>query len=421
MARVMVGFALVVASATSAHADDGLTLDQAIQLALTRNERAQISDLEIVVADASVSRARVAFLPLLNASGNNTVHPIDTPKDSANGSLTLTQPLFVPTAFPLLDQAKHNLDAQRAQTVEDKRQLAFDVAHAYFAVLLAQEVVTAAQKKLDTATADVNDTDAQFRAQLVSSNDVTRARISLSSSVRELANDKGSLEAAFVQLGFVINAPPPKALAVPTATLDAGKRPADAPEALVATSLARRPDLVVRKDDALAAHDFAREPRYRYLPTLSLVGQMTASSNVPMSGHTVDGTIALNASWSIYDGGARGADSRSRDASAAIAELNTTALVRSIEAQVRTAAALLASAQSALGAAKDAVDSSRKSADETAILYHQGLAKAIELVDANEQRFAAEVNYAEAAYSVANAYLSLRQAMGAGPLEEPTR
>jgi outer membrane protein TolC len=421
MSRVLVGFTLVVASATAAHADEPLTLDQALRLALTRNERSAIADLEIATAEASVARARVAFLPGLNASGNDTLHPIDTPKNTANGSLTLTQPLIVPSAFPLLDQAKHNLEAQRAQTAEDKRQLAFDVAHAYFAVLLAQQVLQAAQKKLDTATADVADTDAQFKAQLVSSNDVTRARISRSSSARELATDRGNLAAAFVELGFVINAPAPKALAEPTATLEAGRQPAQPADALVAASLARRPDLAVRKDSALAAHDFAREPRYRYLPTLAFVGQMTASSNAGMNSHTVDGTVALTASWSIYDGGARGADARSRDASAAIADLETRALARTIEAQVRSAAALLASAQDALGAAQDAVEAGRKSADETAILYKQGLAKAIELVDANEQRFSAEVNYAEAAYSVANAYLSLRQAMGHGPLEEATR
>jgi outer membrane protein TolC len=63
------------------------------------------------------------------------------------------------------------------------------------------------------------------------------------------------------------------------------------------------------------------------------------------------------------------------------------------------------------------VTASRKSADETAILYHQGLAKAIELVDANEQRFLAEVTYAEAEFSLASAYFALLQAMGRGPLD----
>jgi outer membrane protein TolC len=418
MARLLLGFAVVAATASVARADDALTLDHAIQLALTKNERAQIADLNVVTAEAGVERAHVAFLPVLSASGNDTLHPIDTPKDTASGQLQLNQPLLVLSAFPLLDQAKHSLDAQRAQTVDDKRQLAFDAARAFFNVLLAQRVVQAAQKKLDTAKADVADTEAQSKAQLVSSNDVTRAKISMSSSERELASDTGSLDAAFVQLAFTINAPVPAALAEPKSLFDAGRRPAAAPEQLVDESLAKRPDLLAHKNSALAAHDFAREPRMRYFPTLSLVGQLTANSQAGGGGHNVDGSVALTASWSIYDAGARSADARLRDANAAIADLNTNALVRSIDAQVRSAAITLASAQASLVAAQDAVDSSRKSADETAILYHQGLAKAIELVDANEQRFVAEVNFAEAEYSVANAYLALRQAMGNGPLEE---
>jgi outer membrane protein TolC len=137
MARVLLGFAAILLGASSAYADESLTLDQAIQLALTRNERAQISDLQTVEADAAVERAHVAFLPVLSASGNDTIHPIDTPKNTAQGSLTLQQPLIALSAFPLLSQAKHNLEAQHAQTIEDKRQLSFDVAKAYFAVLLA--------------------------------------------------------------------------------------------------------------------------------------------------------------------------------------------------------------------------------------------------------------------------------------------
>lgn len=418
MARVLLGVAAVCLCASAARANDALTLDQAIHLALTRNERAEIANLQQVQADASVDRARVAFLPALNASGNDTIHPIDDPKNTWNAQATLTQPLIVMSAFPLLAEAKHNLAAQKAQTAEDRRQLSFDVAKAYFAVLLAQQVVAAAEKKLDTATADVADTEAQFRAQLVSSNDVTRAKISLSTSVRELAQNRSQLATAFLDLGFIINAPAPTALIPPTPLLEAGKQTPPPPETLVNQSLAARPDLVARKESALASHDFAREPRYRYFPTLALVGQLTANSNVGMNGHELDGSVGLSAQWSIYDGGARSADARSRDAAAEIADLQTKQLIRTIDNDVRTASTQLVAAQQALGAAADAVTAGRKSADETAILYHQGLAKAIELVDANEQRFQAEVSFAEAEFSVANAYLALRQALGQGPLEE---
>jgi len=395
-----------------------LRLGDAIQLALTRNERARIAELDVVVADVGVAKARVAFLPVLSANGNDTLHPRDTPLDTANGALTLNQPLIEPSAWPLLDEAKHNLSGQRAQSADDKRLLAFDAAKAFFSVLLADEVVKAAQRKLDTAKADLADTQAQVRAQLVSSNDVTRAQIGLASSVRELASDQGNLDAAYVQLAFVIKERVSPGLEVPAALLEAGTKALPAVETLVAASLARRPDLAARKDFALAAHDFAREPRMRWFPTLSLAAQLTASSQTDRNGHEVAGTVALNASWTIFDAGARSADARSRDASAEIADLTTDSLVRTVDAQVRSAAASLRSAQGALIAAQDAMTASRKSADETATLYHQQLAKAIELLDANEQRFAAEVNFAVAQFSVASAYLALRQAMGLDPIGE---
>jgi outer membrane protein TolC len=420
--RRLVAFACVVCASPAARGD-GFTLEQAVQLALTRNERATISDLNIVVAQAGVDKARAAFLPVLAANGNGTWAPADTgplgksPTVTGRGNLTLTMPLIVPTAWPLYDQAKNALVAQHAQTIDDKRQLAFDAAKAYFAVLFADQVVQAAQKKLDTATTNLADTDAQVKAQLVSSNDVTRAQVDLGNSQRELAADRGALDATYVQLELVVNAHVPHGLSVPAGLLEAGERPQPAPDALVALGIKTRPDLAAKRATALAAHDFAREPHMRFFPTLSLQGLATAATNGTPSGHDVDGSVSLTASWSIYDAGVRWADERSRGALAAIADLTTDALVRTVDAQVRTAAAQLAAAQQALGAAKAAMDASRKSADETAILYRQGLAKAIELVDANEQRFLAEVNHAEAEFSLANAYLALLQALGRGPLD----
>jgi outer membrane protein TolC len=74
--------------------------------------------------------------------------------------------------------------------------------------------------------------------------------------------------------------------------------------------------------------------------------------------------------------------------------------------------ALLAAAQAAFHVASDAVNFARQNVEETAVLYRQGLARALELVDANDSRFTAEVNYASAEFAMAQAYLALRQALG---------
>jgi outer membrane protein TolC len=131
-----------------------------------------------------------------------------------------------------------------------------------------------------------------------------------------------------------------------------------------------------------------------------------------VAGRWHDEIVTATATWTLYDSGVRYADKHSRDAAATIAELTAHQLERAIDAQVRGSIALLASAQAAYHSADEAAISARKNADESAILYRQGLAKAIELVDANDSRFAAEVGDANAQYSMAQAYLNLRQAMG---------
>lgn len=410
---------LVVASAPPSARADGppLTLEQAIQLALSRNERAEIAGLEIAAAEAGVARARVAFLPLVTLGASAVLRPRNDPAAVAQSQLALNQPLLNPPARPLLDQAKHALAAQRARSTEDRRRLAFDTANAYMAVLLAEQVLQAAQRKLETATTNLAQTDAQVKAQLVSSNDVTRAQINLATAEREVAARRGNIQEAYVDLAFVLNTRVAGGLAPPTTLLEAGQQARPIAEELVGASLARRPDLAAFRQQALAAHDFAREPRMRYYPQVGLNAQIGTTTNAPGTSAAIDGQVGLTATWIVFDSGGRANDARIRDARARVADLEAQALARSIEADVRAAIVQLAASQQALAAARDARDAARRSATEAEILYRQGLAKAIELIDANDQRFNAEVNYATSEFNVATAYLALRRATGLDPLE----
>jgi outer membrane protein TolC len=399
-----------------------MRLEDAVHFALTRNERARISDLNVVVAEAAVERARAAFLPIVTAVGQDAQHapyPAGSraPDNIGTANLTVNQPILNASAFPLYGQAKNLADAQHAQNVDDKRLLAFNAASAFFTVLQAQAVVTAARRQVDNAKANLADTQARAQAQLTSSNDVTRAQIDMAGAQRELESDKGALDNQLVQLAFTINAAVPSAgLTPPQATFGAAEQPLGAPEPLVRLALGRRPDVLASKYSASAAHDFAAEPLLRLVPTLGVQGQASATTNTATTGRWNDESVTATLTWTLYDAGVRCADKHSRDAQAEISDLNVQQLIRSVDAQVRAAAALLASAQQAFHAADDAMKSARQSADETSILYRQGLAKAIELVDANDSRFTAEVNYASAQYGMAQAYLALRQALGLDPL-----
>jgi outer membrane protein TolC len=415
---VMLGACAVLRPAGSA-ADTvaPLELPEAVHLALTRNERAKISDLQVVASQAAVERARTAFLPVVSLVGQDAQHPsVDHPANVGSTSFTVNQPLLNASAFPLYSQAKALAQAQQAQNVDDKRLLAFSAASAFFSVLNAEAILQASQRQLDMATSNLADTQARVQAQLNSSNDATRAHVDLASSARQVELGKGNLDAAYVQLAFTINAPV-GGLVAPEPTLHAADQPVAPIDTLVRFALERRPDVLVAKHAAIGAHDFADEPLLRIVPTLGLQGQATGTTNTPAAtGRWNDETVTATLSWTLYDAGVRYADKHLRDAQASISDWNLKALLRTVDAQVRSAVALLLSAQAAFHVAEQAMLAARQSVEETAILYRQGLARAIELVDATDQRFTAEVNYVSAEYGMAQAYLNVRQSLGLDPL-----
>ncbi len=427
MTKGCVGFLAVVALAClagSARAEPtALRIEDAVSLALARNERSRVADLDVTVAAAGVDRARTAFFPTVGVGGTYTQKPDDIVAAGKNSytalaSVTVNQPILNASAFPLYAESKRLLEAQTAQSTDDKRQLAFDAARAFFIALSSDAVLAAANTRLDTAKANLADTHERVLGKYVSTNDETRATIDLANALHEVASDKGIVQVAYVSLAYVINAPVPAKLETPTVLLEAARAPVPLPDTLVRLALSRRPDLVARQKAGLAAHDFAAEPLFRLVPTIAVSGSFALSSDETLLGHGFynNESLTLNVSWPLFDAGVRYADRRSRDASASIADLTTATLVRSIDEQVRASVLSLDAAQSALVAADQARTAAKKSAEETAVLYNQGLAKAIELVDANDQRFLADVSYVTAEYNVALAYLALRQAIGLDPI-----
>ena len=98
--------------------------------------------------------------------------------------------------------------------------------------------------------------------------------------------------------------------------------------------------------------------------------------------------------------------------------LDESLLRRSVENDVAIAIITLKGAREALRIADEAVTAAVKNSEETEILYRQGLARAIELTDANARRFDAEVSRASAKLSMEQAYLELRHALGFGPVDD---
>jgi outer membrane protein TolC len=404
---------------------EGLRLEDAITLALQHSERAKVANLQVAVAEAGVDKARAAFLPVVALNANELLRPYHTlkpdgsvsiPYSSGAFSVTLSQPIFNASAFPLYSQSKALLKAQELQSTEDRRQLQFDAARAFLQTLQQQAVLAAAQRRLEFAKVSIDDTQARVAAGLTSANDVTRAELDVATSEREVAADQVTVQRAFVNLEFVLAAKIGNALAAPTALLASAQVKPGSVDSLIASAQGRRLNVAVSKEKLEAARLFAEEPSLRFVPTLGVAAQFKGSSDKGANGLWYDESLTATLTWTLWDAGVRSADSKSREAQASIAELDLSLQRRIVESDIRDASAALEGAQTAFTIAAKVVTAAKKSADETLDLYRTGFARAIELVDANDKLFEAEVSYSTAQYALVQAYLDLRNAEGLDPI-----
>jgi outer membrane protein TolC len=411
-------------------AADGLRLEDAVRLALQNNERAQKAPLRVAVAEAQLEHARDSFLPTLGASGSSTYHPVTRGPDlSSNGALTLTQPLLNPSSFPLYSQQVHNRDSEKWGSLQDRRQLEFDTAKAFIQALTSEGVLASAKRKLDSANLNLQTSQARAAAALNSTNDVTKAELQLATSEGQLASAQGNVRRAYIALSFLVGQKVEGSLVPPDNTTTAAREFEQARSNQVKNALGRRGQVIAaaqdRRPDVRSLHeknegleDSAQEPLYRLLPTLSASGQLRFVPDPLPSEKAIDEQASLVLSWQIFDAGFRYADRKQRLAQLESARLDEKFLKRSVGNDVELALAALRAARQNFNAAIAAATAAQKNTEETAVLYQQGLAKAIEVNDANDQRFQAEVTREAAKLSMEQAYLDLRSALGFGPIDE---
>lgn len=410
-----------------------LTLEDAVSAALSRNERigARAADAETAAQRALVARS--FFFPDVTVSAaytrrlNETIRTISDRSvaiqrhDALSAQATVTQPLFYGGALPLYRQAKLEREAAALSADDERRLVGYEAAHAFLMVLSLEQVRGAAERRVELGRASVDDTRARAGAGLSSSNDVTRAELDLATAERELVRAGTDLTMARAELGALLNLEIEGALAPPERLLAAALAPPATEADLVVLARDRRLDLKAGERRARALEQAAREPARRALPRVDFVAQYRVTNEAGLSGRTGDGYAGLVATWSLWDGGERGAERAAREAAARAGALEQDARTRLVARDVRRARTALLDAQAGQRLAAVAAEVGRRNVRETVELYRQGLVRAFEMLDANARLFDAEVALAREYYGLGLALLDLGASLGEPPPGEKTR
>jgi outer membrane protein TolC len=417
---------------SSTAAAEELRIEDAVRLALQNNERARKAPLRVEIAEGQLDRARDAFFPTLVGSGATIYRPeppARSPSTTTSGSVTLSQPLLNPSAFPQYSQQKHNLEAEKWGSAQDRRQLAFDTAKAFVQALALESVLNSAKRKADTAKLNLDTARARAEAGMASTNDVTKAELQVATSQGQVATAEGNVAKTYISLSFLVGQKVTAPLVPPDNTTRAAQRYEDSQRNQVKSALDRRAEALKaaqnRRPDVRSLHErtealrySAKEPLYRLIPSISAAGQLRFVPDPLPSEKTIDEQVSVNLAWPIFDAGFRYADRRQRIAQLESSEFDEKLLQRSVQTDLELALASLRAARANFKAAAEAVSTAQKNTEETLILYKQGLARAIEVNDANDKQFEAEVTREAGKLTMEQAYLDLRNALGFGPLDE---
>jgi len=160
LALILIPF---MAKAQSAQPPIQLTLEKAIEIALSENTSVKVADMEIQRVDYSKKSAWYDILPSLGASGQYAkyISPasmammgqvINSPTNyTTQVGLQLSLPLFVPALWKSIQMTTLDMQLAVEKAYATKITLRNDVTKAYFSVLLAQDSYETLQSGLSLA------------------------------------------------------------------------------------------------------------------------------------------------------------------------------------------------------------------------------------------------------------------------------
>jgi outer membrane protein TolC len=412
-----------------------LTLDEAVKLALERNERAQAAQEDINAANARVAQARSFFLPQLTSTSTYTRRAYEVRRvvgdtevvisrfNGLSETLALGLTLFDARSMTSLAAVRSQRNADLAAAAESRRQLAFEVSQAFLATLGASQVQEASARRFTFAGQNLAAAKARFAAGLASVNDVTRAELEYATAEVGVTQVKGQVETSTLQLGYLLDARDAVRgqLVVPEFLIEAASAEAADVEGLIDEALARRLDVGSLRWAASSQHSLARIPMLGFLPSISASGRYSITNEPSFNNRNWNWTAGATLNWNLFDGLARFGQRREQQALAKLADLDLQAATRRVDLEVREALVSMANQRAALKQATTAHEVAKKNAGETTELYRQGLASALQVADANVSLFEAEVAFVQERYGLGVAFLNLEAALGLDPFGKEPR
>ncbi|MCL6534738.1 MAG: TolC family protein [Armatimonadetes bacterium] len=400
----------------AACAQESLSLDDALRLALQNNGLARAALAETDAADARLAAARANLYPSIDLSSSTTRTRIEG--GGATADTTQRQNGFG-LEWLLLDngqrevrirQSSRTAQATRQNTRETLRRVLFQTARAYYEVLRRKELLQVADTAVRRAETLLEVAKAQAEVGAAPQKDVLQAEADLANARVQQIQARNALRLAETDLKRLIGWEAQKPLPDLTAP-DAPPTPDPAlsVEQLWQRARLQRPDLrdaELRLQISRLGLDAARLNSLLRLQ-ISVRGFREYEPN-----SRTQGSISIIASYPLFDGGLTRASLREAEASLQSAQFRLQQAERDAYAEVESALLSIREASERLEASRIAVAAAQRNFDAAQESLREGVGTIVEVLTAQLALITAETNLVQATYDAAVAELQLRLATG---------
>ena len=443
---LLIALSLAVANA-NAQETVYLTLDQALQTALSENASVRIADLEIERTGYARKGTYASLFPQIDGSGSyqRTIKKQRMYMDFAIGGasggsgtgggssvstdgievgrwntwstgVTASMPVINAQLWKSLQISDQDVELAVEKARSSRLETVTQVKKAFFTVLLAKEALKVYQSVYENAIENLELTQKKYNAQRTSELDLTRAKTAVANAVPNMYDAANSVEIGLWQLKAVMGVNLESPIDVAGSLQDYAALMEHAPEA--DADLSNNSSLRQLAIQAEQLSNTIRMQQYAFLPTLSLafnysINAMANDYNFSQYKWSPYSYVGLSLSIPIFSGGKRLNAVKQTRVQAAELDIQRANTERQLQISIRQNLGTMDTATRSYASATSAVETAQKAYDIARQSYDVGRSTLTDLGDAQLALTQARLGECQAIYSYLSAKSDLEGTLGA--------
>ena len=413
------------------HAQEKITLDEAINIALSESNTIKIADMTIEKTGYAKKGAYSALYPNISISGNyqrtlkKQVMVMEMMGDAmeievgtnnnVSAGVSAAMPLVNAQLWQSLKLSALDVELAIEQARSSKISLVSQVKQAFYAVLLAKEAYDVYKEVYDNAQKNFEDVEKKYNVGKASEFEYLRAKVNVNNSEPEVYSAENSVILAIWQLkaimGIDLNS-----------EIDVEGELSDYAEELLASALITKDTLSfenntnllqLRLQDEMLSRTI-KMTKFQYIPTLSA----SFAYNYVAMGNTFDmnwnpySVVALSLNIPIFDGFSKRNNIRQYQKTQDILRLNIEDTERNLNIALENYRDKMNTSVKRYTAAEATLEMAQKSYNISEKMYELGKATLVELNDAQLALTQAQLTMSQAIYQYMTNKAAIDELMG---------